>query len=169
VVAPSLNVTVPVGVGVPEAGVTVAVRVTLVPTATEVADAASFDVVAVGTGATPVPVMLTTCGLPEALSVKVRVAVSAVAVLAVKLTLIVHVFPAVTVAALHMSEETVKSALFVPPSTTELMFRLALPLLVTVNVIALLVAPSVWLPKAMGEGEAENPGAGAVAPVTRNQ
>ena len=48
---PSLNVTIPVGVGVPEVGVTVAVSVTLVPTATEVAEALSFVVVAVGMAA----------------------------------------------------------------------------------------------------------------------
>ena len=40
-VAPSLKVTVPVGVGVPDAGATVAVRVTPVPTAIEEADTVS--------------------------------------------------------------------------------------------------------------------------------
>jgi hypothetical protein len=46
-----LNVTIPVGVGVPAVCVTVAVSVTLVPAATEVADALSFVDVAVGTAA----------------------------------------------------------------------------------------------------------------------
>ena len=142
-VAPSLKVTVPVGVGVPEAGVTVAVKVRLLPTATEVAEAVSAVVVAVGTGATPVPVKLTTWGLPDALSVNVNVADSPAVVLGVNLTLIVQVFPAVTVALLHVSEERAKSALFVPPSTTEPMFRLALPLFVIVKVLGLLAVPSV--------------------------
>jgi len=51
VFAPSLKVTVPVGVGVPEAGVTVAVKVTLFPTATEFAEAVSTVVVGVAGGA----------------------------------------------------------------------------------------------------------------------
>jgi hypothetical protein len=40
-----LNVTVPVGVGVPDVPVTVAVKVTLFPTAMEVAEAANAVVV----------------------------------------------------------------------------------------------------------------------------
>jgi len=48
VVAPSLKVTVPVGAGVPEVPVTVAVKVKLVPTTVVAAEDASFVVVAVG-------------------------------------------------------------------------------------------------------------------------
>jgi hypothetical protein len=45
VVAPFVNVTVPVGVGTPEAPVTVAVKVTLDPTAMEVGEAVKAVVV----------------------------------------------------------------------------------------------------------------------------
>ena len=44
-VVPSLNVTVPVGVGAPDAPVTVAVKVTLDPAAMEVAEAVKAVVV----------------------------------------------------------------------------------------------------------------------------
>jgi hypothetical protein len=46
VVEPSVKVTVPVGVVVPEAGVTVAVKVMLVPLTAEVADTETLVVVA---------------------------------------------------------------------------------------------------------------------------
>ena len=54
---PSIKVTVPVGVPVPDAGVTVALKVTLAPVLTVVADAVSFVVVAVNTGAVTATVM----------------------------------------------------------------------------------------------------------------
>ena len=79
--APSLKVTIPVGVGVPEAGVTVAVKVMLAPAPTEADDAVNTVVEAVATGATPVPVRVTVSGLSEALSAKVRVADSLVVAL----------------------------------------------------------------------------------------
>ena len=158
VVDPSLNVTVPVGVGVPEAGVTVAVKVTPAPTDIEVAEVESAVVDAVATGAVPVPVRFTTCGLSEALSVKVSVADSAAVVVGANLILTVQVAFAANVAPLHVSEPIGKSAALMPPSATLLIDRLVDPELVMVNVFALLVVPWVWLPKATGEGEAENDG-----------
>ena len=148
VVDPSLNVTVPVGVGVPDAGVTVAVNVTLVPTTTEVADVESAVVDAVATGATPVPVRLTTWGLPGALSARVRVADSAAVVLGANSTLTVQVFPAATVALAQVSDPMMKSALLAPPDVTVVIDRSVVPELVTVSVFALLVVSWVWFPKA---------------------
>jgi hypothetical protein len=162
-----LNVTVPVGVGVPEAGLTVAVSVTLVPTATEVPEALSVVVVGVGAGgatATPVPVKVTACGLPVALSAKVRVAVSAAAVLGSNVTLTVQVFPAATVALVQVSAPMWKSAMSVPPGVTVVMSRFEVPVFVMVRVRALLVVPWFWFPKASGLGEAENAGPEGPAP-----
>ena len=48
VVVPSLNVTLPVGTTLPEAGLTVAVKVMLVPLVAVVADAVSVVVVEIG-------------------------------------------------------------------------------------------------------------------------
>src|SRR5579862_454023 len=138
-----MNVTVPVGMGVPEAGLTVAVRVTLVPTATDVAEADSVVVVAVAAGATPVPVKVTDWGLLGALSAKVRVADSLPVVLGSNWTLTVQVFPAATVELAQLSEPTGKSATFVPPAVTVVIERSVVPTLVTVSVIALLVVPWV--------------------------
>lgn len=143
VVDPSLNVTVPVGVGVPEAGETVAVKVTLEPTAMEAADEERVVVVAVGTGAVPVPVRLTIWGLSVALSVKVSIADSAACVAGVNVTLTVQVFPAATIAPLHVLEPTVKSARSLPFSTTLLMVKDVAPVLVIVSVLGLLVVPWV--------------------------
>jgi hypothetical protein len=51
VVVPSAKVTAPVGVALPDAGVTFAVNVRLVPLAADVAEAAIVVVVAITTGA----------------------------------------------------------------------------------------------------------------------
>jgi hypothetical protein len=166
VIEPSLKVTEPVGVGVPAAGLTVAVNVTLVPMATDVADAVSAVVDAVATGATPVPVNVTACGLPEALSAKVSVADSAVVVLGANSILNEHVFPAETVAFAQVSVPTMKSALLVPPAVTVVIVRSLVPVLVTVRVLAALVVSSVWFPKARGFGEAENAGPAGVPLIT---
>lgn len=70
-VVPSIKVTLPVGVPVPEAGVTLALKVTLVPAFAVLADAVSDVVVAVSTGAvavtatdTAVEVLLANVELP---------------------------------------------------------------------------------------------------------
>ena len=150
--------------GVPDAGVTVAVSVTLVPTDTEVDEADSLVVVAVGTGATPVPVRVTTWGLPEALSAKVSVAVSLLVVAGANSTLTVQEPLTATVAETQLFAVTAKSAVFVPPGVTVVNVRLAVPVLATVSDIALLVVPWVWFPKASGLGEAANTGP-AAAPL----
>jgi hypothetical protein len=162
-----LKVTVPVGVGVPVAGVTVAVKVTLVPTAAEVDEAVSFVVVGVATGATPVPVNVTVSGLSEALSAKVRVADSLLVVVGSNSTLTVQVFPAATVASEQVSVPMVKSAMLVPPGVTVVIVKSVVPVLVTVSVIALLVVPCVWFPKASGVGVAENAGPAAAPLITK--
>ena len=165
-VAPSLKVTVPVGVGVPDAGVTVAVKVTLVPVATDVAEAVSAVVVGVIAGAVPVPVRFTTCGLLVALSVKVRVAVSLLVVFGSNSTLTVQVFPAATVELAHVSDPMGKSDMLVPPGVTVVIVKSVVPVFVPVTVLALLVVPCVWFPKASGLGEAESAGPAGAPLIT---
>ena len=58
-VVPSIKVTLPVGVPVPEAGVTLALNVTLAPAFTVLVDAVSDVVVAVSTGAVAVTATVT--------------------------------------------------------------------------------------------------------------
>jgi len=79
-------------------------------------------------------------------------------------TLTVQVFPADTVASAQVSVPTMKSAMFAPPGVTVVIAKLVVPVFVTVSVIALLVVPCVWFPKASGLGEAENAGP-AAAPL----
>jgi hypothetical protein len=128
---------------VPTAGVTVAVKVTLVPTVTEADEAVNAVVVGVAGTPTPVPVKVTVWGLSEALSAKVRVAVSLLPVLGSNSTLSVQVFPTATVALAQVSDPTMKSAMLAPPGVTVVMVRLAVPVFVIVSVFALLVVPSV--------------------------
>lgn len=57
----------------------------------------------------------------------------------VNVTLTVQVLPGVTVAPVQVSAPLVKSLAFVPPIATEVMWRLPVPLFVTVSVCAGLV------------------------------
>lgn len=75
----------------------------------------------------------------------------------VKVTLIVHIFPA----AMELPQVLLwaKSLAFVPVTATLEMLRLPLPLLVTLTVWAVLGAPTASLPKGKLLGERLTPGA----------
>ena len=91
------------------------------------------------TGAAPVPVKLTVCGLSEALSVKFSEALRLPIADGVNVTLTVQAPLGVTVAPVQVSALLAKSLAFVPPIVTVEMVRLAVPVLVTVSAWAALV------------------------------
>jgi hypothetical protein len=88
----------------------------------------------------PVPLRLTVCGLPAALSVIDTLAVSLLVVDGVKVTLMVQLLPAARV--LGLTGQVLvwaKSPEFVPVRLMLLIVKAAVPLLVRVTVLALLV------------------------------
>ena len=93
---------------------------------------------AVVVGAVPVPVRLTVCGLPEALSVMLKVPVRVPDAVGVNVTLIVQLAPAATEPP-HVSVSA-KSAL---AAILPVIVRAALPVLDSVTVCAALVVPVV--------------------------
>ena len=97
----------------------------------------------------PVPLKLTLCGLPTALSVKVRLPVAAPAAVGEKVTATVQD----PLAATGVEVEQVVPVVARPKGpvmTIALMVRLVLPLFVSVTVCALLVVPTNWPAKADG-------------------
>ena len=108
---------------------------------------------ATGAAATPVPVKLTVCGLPLALSVKLSEALRLPVADGVNVTLTVQVLLGVTVAPVQVSALVAKSLAFVPLIVTVETVRLAVPVLVTVSVWAGLVVLVVWLLKLKLEAE----------------
>jgi hypothetical protein len=95
-------------------------------------------------GAVPVPVRATVCGLPLALSVIEREAVSLPLMVGLKVTEMVQLVPAAIVAELppfRHESVSAKSPALVPVSPMLLMLRSALPLFVKVTVWAALVVP----------------------------
>jgi hypothetical protein len=95
-----------------------------------------------GCGLLPSPLRLTDCGLPAALSAKVRVALRAPLAVGVKVTLTPQVPLEMTVAPEQESLLIAKSLGFAPPIIAVEMVRFAVPLLVTVSVCAALGAPT---------------------------
>jgi hypothetical protein len=107
-----------------------------------------------GTGFRPVPVKLTVCGLPEALSVNISEALRLPATDGVKVTPTVHVPLVLKLAPVQESASVLaKSPGSVPPIATVEMERLLAPVLVTVRVSALLVVLMVCGSKASARGE----------------
>lgn len=92
----------------------------------------------------PVPVRLTVCGLPVALSVIVNEAERVPVTLGLKVTLIVQLLPTATGPAQLLVGA--KSPAFVPVTVTLATFKAA-TLLVSVTVWAALVVPTVWAAK----------------------
>ena len=92
------------------------------------------------TGVVPLPLKVTVCGLPLALSVMDTLALRLPLALGVKVTLIVQEAPAANVLEL-LGQVLVwaKSPLLVPVKAMLLMVRAALPLLVNVTACAALV------------------------------
>src|SRR5438874_240712 len=115
-------------------------------------------------GAVPFPLSATVCGLPPALSVTESVAVRALEVVGVKVTLIEQLAPAAKVAGLvRQALAPVLVAAKSPEAAKELIVKAAVPVLVSVTVIGALVVASSWLPKSRFVGA--NPTAGAVPPL----
>jgi hypothetical protein len=98
-------------------------------------------------GATPVPERLTVWGVSAALFVMLRVASREPVAEDVKVTPTEQVPLGVTLAPEQSSAVLAKSAALLPPRLTVLIFNVAVPLLVTVTVCAILVVPTSWLPK----------------------
>jgi len=96
-------------------------------------------------GPVPVPVRLTVCGLPLALSVMLTEAVRVPGAEGVNLTLIVQLPPAAT--ELPHVLVCAKSLAFVPVTARLVMLKLAFPVLLRVMGCTALVVPRVWLPK----------------------
>jgi hypothetical protein len=87
----------------------------------------------------PLPVNATACGLPAALSAKLREALRLPVADGTNVTLTAQVLFGVTVAPVQVSVPLAKSTAFVPPIVAVEMVRFAVPLLVTVTVCAALV------------------------------
>ena len=98
--------------------------------------------VKLGCGLLPSPLRLTDCGLPAALSVKVRVALRPPLAVGVKVTPTEHVPPDATGTPEQVSLLIAKSLGFAPPIVTVETVRFAVPLLVTVSACAALGAPT---------------------------
>jgi hypothetical protein len=110
----------------------------------------------VASGAVPLPLRDTVCGLPEALSVKVSVAEAAPVTVGLKVRPTTQVALGATLAPLQVLVATANSEAFAPPNTTVEILSAMLPPLVTVSVIGALVVPISWLLKLTLAGDAEN-------------
>ena len=100
--------------------------------------------------AIPVPASATVCGLPSALSVKLRVSVKAPSCEGLNVTLTLQVLPAARVAA-HVLFEIVKltpCVTVMPPTLSA-----AVPVFFSVTVLATLVLFTASLPKLSEDGE----------------
>jgi hypothetical protein len=97
-------------------------------------------------GLAPVPDRAIVCGLPLALSATLTAAVKEPLAAGVKVTLIVQLPPAATLAPQLLL--CAKSLGFAPVSAIPLILKAPLPVLLKVTVWAALVAPTAWLPKA---------------------
>jgi len=106
----------------------------------------------------PVPVSVTVCGEPVALSATLSDAEKLVAEAGVKVTEMEHVANAVSVLP-QVLAEIAKSDGFVPVMVMPLMFSVALPVLVRMVEIAVAVAATVVLGKGIVVTESEAPGA----------
>ncbi len=99
----------------------------------------------------PVPEKVTDCGLPVALSVRVRAAVKDPLAAGVKVTLIVQLAPAATLAPQLLV--CAKSLGLVPVMAILVMLKAALPVLFRVTDWAALEVPTAWLAKVRLAGE----------------
>jgi hypothetical protein len=113
--------------------------------------------------ATPLPDSATPCGLPPALDAMLRVAVRVFSAAGVNVTLIEQFVPGVSVVLLQLLGAN--SAALVPVVVMAPSTRLAVPVLLIETVLAALVMPTVWLPKASVVADNPAAGAGAAAPL----
>jgi hypothetical protein len=116
------------------------------------------------TGAIPVPLSVTVCGEPVALSATEIAAVKLAAERGVKVAEIVQVADAASVFP-QVLAEIAKSAVFVPVSVMPVMVNDAVPLFVSVVDIAVAVLFTSVFGKLMLVGERDAPGAAAGVPV----
>src|SRR5205807_1141352 len=99
-------------------------------------------------GAVPFPLSVMICGLPPASSASDSVPVRAPEAVGVKVTLMVQVPPAAKVAGLvGQALAPVLVAATSPARPNALIVKAAVPVFVSVTVIAVLVVASSWLPK----------------------
>src|SRR5437016_4994028 len=111
-------------------------------------------------GAVPFPLSVMICGLPPALSASDSVPVRAPKAVGVKVTLMVQFAPAAKVAGLvGQALAPVLVAAKSPEGANELIVKAAVPVFVSVTVIAVLVVASSWLPKPRLVGANPTPGA----------
>jgi hypothetical protein len=106
----------------------------------------------------PVPVRPTVCGLPEALSLTLKLPVRVPDAVGVNVTLMVQFPPA----ARELPQLLVSAKS--PLAMMLLIVRVALPVLESVTVCAALVVPTVWLEKVSELGETLATGAGPEVP-----
>jgi hypothetical protein len=111
----------------------------------------------------PVPVRVTDCGLPLALSVRVRAALRDPAAAGVKVTLIVQLAPTATLDSQLLV--CPKALGFVPVMPILVMLKAASPVLLSVTDWAALVEPTVWLAKVRLGVERLASGAGSSPPT----
>jgi len=111
----------------------------------------------------PVPDSTAVCGLDEALSAMLSVAVSIPDTEGLKTSATEQVLAGATVAPVQESDCKVKSEAFVPVMETVETVRLAKPELVTITVCAALFVPTISLPKL--RAVEESVAAAAVVPV----
>src|SRR5206468_233151 len=111
-------------------------------------------------GAVPFPLRESICGLPPASSASDSVPVPAPEAVGVTVTLMVQVPPAAKVAGLvGQALAPVLVAAKSPEAANELIVKAAVPVFVSVTVIAVLVVASSWLPKPRLVGANPTPGA----------
>jgi hypothetical protein len=91
------------------------------------------------TGPSPIPLIVTVCGLPPALSMKIKAALKLPGTDGVNVALTSQVLVGVSVAPVHVSAVLAKSLGFTPPIVTVEKARLTVPVLVTVSVRGALV------------------------------
>lgn len=100
-------------------------------------------------GTVPVPVRVTVCGLPLALSTKVSVAERVPAAPAVNVTGIEMLALGWTVIGNPLGSVNPKSLADVPVSVTEVIVKTPAPLFVTTRLTGVAEVPTGWLPKLM--------------------
>ncbi len=115
----------------------------------------------------PVPIRLIVCGLPLASSVMLTLATRLPLAVGVKVTTILQLAAARTVPLVGQVVEAVKvkSLLLAPVMARAVIFKVALPVLVSITVCAALVVLTSWLLKVrlgadrltMGPGVTRNP------------
>jgi hypothetical protein len=115
-----------------------------------------------GAAVVPVPVNVTLCGLPVALSVMRSDALREPVAVGLNVTLIVQVAPAATLPSQLFV--CAKSDVFVPANAMLLIVSAEFPVLVSVTALAALVVFTIWFPNASDVGDRLTVGAAVPVP-----